>query len=381
MRRFPRACRQRYKDGRRDTLYVRLPNEEGTMKRINLGPYDDPVSWQKYHQLKADWERGRGIDLTKPLPPAPADELLVVELFDLYLTAHRDTYARNANNIATTLLKYRTALRALGTLANLPAATLTAKQIRQWIYGLAEERRLARTSINTYLYCLQNVYSWGELQDHVPETTNAVVQSVRGLKRAEGGAKETAPRQPVDFALVEATLPYMHHDTPQTIIRLLMMTGARPTEICSLTIADIHKDEANGVWIYQPARHKNSHKGLPRTIVFGREAIDLLTVYITKHRIKSGRVFRPIYPGNRRALYYSHLSLRQAIVRATREGGLTYWTPYQIRHAVATRLEAEIGIDAARAVLGHSSALTTSGYIHRDLNTVIALAKKGGIGD
>lgn len=380
MKRFPRACRQRYRDGRRDTLYVRLPDDQGTMKRVNLGPYDDPTSWQKYHKLKADWERGRGIDLTKPISPAPPDGLLVVELFELFLIAHAQTYRRdpNSKNRSTTLTKFKTALGALGEIANLPAATITAKMIRQWMYRRVEEGRLARTTINAYLHCLQSVYRWGELEDKVPEQTNAVIQSVKGLKRSEGGVKETKIRQPVDFGLVEATLPYLH-DTPATIVRLLMLTGARPSEICGLSLADIHKDEKNGVWVYQPPEHKTAHRGLPRTIVFGAEAIDLLTTYMQKHRIKSGRVFR-VEDKRAKTIHYSQLLLRHRIGIATREGGLTYWTPYQIRHTVASKLEAELGIDAARAVLGHSSSLTTSGYIHRDLSTVIALAKRGGIG-
>jgi Phage integrase family len=43
------------------------------------------------------------------------------------------------------------------------------------------------------------------------------------------------------------------------------------------------------------------------------------------------------------------------------------WSPNRLRHSAATRVRRELGIEAARALLGHSDADTTTIYAERDL--------------
>ena len=55
-----------------------------------------------------------------------------------------------------------------------------------------------------------------------------------------------------------------------------------------------------------------------------------------------------------------------------------HFTPNQLRHTAATWLRAEIGIDAARTVLGHTSASTTEIYAEQDERSAIeAMAAYG----
>lgn len=54
------------------------------------------------------------------------------------------------------------------------------------------------------------------------------------------------------------------------------------------------------------------------------------------------------------------------------------WHPHQLRHACATRLRRELGIEAARVVLGHSSALVTEVYAEIDrANATVAMERLG----
>ena len=39
---------------------------------------------------------------------------------------------------------------------------------------------------------------------------------------------------------------------------------------------DVSREAANGVWIYQPARHKNTWRGRRRVVVLGPRAIGIL---------------------------------------------------------------------------------------------------------
>jgi site-specific recombinase XerD len=54
------------------------------------------------------------------------------------------------------------------------------------------------------------------------------------------------------------------------------------------------------------------------------------------------------------------------------------WSPNRLRHATATAIRREMGIDAARACLGHSESDTTVIYAERDKELArIAMQKLG----
>jgi len=54
--------------------------------------------------------------------------------------------------------------------------------------------------------------------------------------------------------------------------------------------------------------------------------------------------------------------LTKAIRSACERAGVAHWTAYQLRHSCATTLVDEIGIDAARSVLGHKTLSQTLHY-------------------
>jgi integrase len=62
---------------------------------------------------------------------------------------------------------------------------------------------------------------------------------------------------------------------------------------------------------------------------------------------------------NRRSYYY-------AVVRACRKAGVPEWTPLQLRHTAATAIRAQFGLEAAKAILGHTRVETSHIYAQRD---------------
>ncbi len=76
--------------------------------------------------------------------------------------------------------------------------------------------------------------------------------------------------------------------------------------------------------------------------------------------------------------HYSRDSYRRAVARACERAGIPHWHPHQLRHNAATRLQRELGIEAARVVLGHKSPLVTEIYVERDLELArSAMARLG----
>ena len=58
--------------------------------------------------------------------------------------------------------------------------------------------------------------------------------------------------------------------------------------------------------------------------------------------------------------------------------GWGHWHPHQLRHAAATRIRRQYGLEAARAVLGHKSLAITEVYAEQDTAKVEEIARLAG---
>lgn len=71
-------------------------------------------------------------------------------------------------------------------------------------------------------------------------------------------------------------------------------------------------------------------------------------------------------PRRIRGTRYTKDTHARAIARACLTAGVPHWSPNQLRHSVATRVRAEIGLEAAQVVIGHSRADVTQVYAERN---------------
>ena len=77
--------------------------------------------------------------------------------------------------------------------------------------------------------------------------------------------------------VVEATLQKAT-PTIRAMIRLQVLTGMRPGELCRMRTGDIERESA--VWIYRPTRHKTEHHGHSRRILIGPQAREILEPFL-----------------------------------------------------------------------------------------------------
>lgn len=134
-------------------------------------------------------------------------------------------------------------------------------------------------------------------------------------------------------------------DVSKLAIKMILLTGQRPGEVCGMTWNEIHTD---GFWNIPAERRKG---GAAQRLPLAAMALDV----IEQARSYSGQghfVFAsPHKPG-------SHLmthTLSKAIIRHWKEIGFEEpFTPHDLRRTLRTRL-AEIGVDdvVAECVLGH----------------------------
>jgi integrase len=203
------------------------------------------------------------------------------------------------------------------------------------------------------------------------------------------------------------------------MIQLQRLTGMRSGEVVIMRACDI--DITGEVWLYTPSDHKNKWRGQPKVIPLGPRAQALVKPFLKLdteaflfsprdadewHRqqrtTKSGSNRRTtIYPSELRRREkirrmrttrtrhraarnrYDTASYRRAIqygIERAKKAGVEVpdWHPHQLRHAKATAVRRDFGLEAAQVALGHASAEVTQVYAERNLRLAIEIASKTG---
>jgi integrase len=214
----------------------------------------------------------------------------------------------------------------------------------------------------------------------------AGLRTVPSLKRNRSAARETEPVKPVSDALVEATLPHLPRPVA-ALVWLQRLTGRRPSELLTMRAGELERD--GDVWWYRPASHKNDWRGQEAVIALGPKAQAIIAEFLKEDpevylfspkdvvaelraTRKGGR------PVGMTAACYDRRTYRQAVIRACRKTGLPGWTPYQLRHTVASEVDARYGVLASSTVLGHATPKTTALYVERDRTALKQIVREIG---
>jgi len=218
---------------------------------------------------------------------------------------------------------------------------------------------------------------------------------------------------------VDALKPHVSKQA-WAIIELQRLTGMRSGEVLIMRGCDL--DMTGELWLYAPSSHKTEHHGHSRVIELGPKAQKIVEPFLKqnlqaflfspadavadqqaeKRKHRKSRVqpsqrdrSKPkpkLKPGDR----YTTDSYRRAIARACEKAWPVpdeiekeaervqawrkahYWHPHQLRHNYATRIRKEYGVEAARILLGHRSAVVTELYAEIDRGRVRDIVAKVG---
>lgn len=235
------------------------------------------------------------------------------------------------------------------------------------------------------------MFRWAVSEELVPRELYEGLRSVKGLRC--GGRDDVAESKPVTPVSNEHRLAAKPHMVRQVwdMCEIQRLTGARPGEMVRLRTKDI--EQSGDVWTYDPERHKNTHRRLPRTIFFGPKAQEILTPYLLNRQpdqaIFSAREAEAEWREKKRANrnskvqpsqvkraevsalrirkrspgdHYTVTTYRRAIARACEKAQIPAWTPHRLRHTAGTDIRRQYDVDAASAVLGHRSVQSTQVY-------------------
>jgi integrase len=188
------------------------------------------------------------------------------------------------------------------------------------------------------------------------------------------------------------------------MVAVQRLTGMRPGEVVIMRPCDIDR-QSSRTWIYRPESHKTEHHDIDRVVFLGPRAQEILRPFLDERapgaylfspreameerrrllRMQRGTKVQPSQINRRKARpkkspgdRYSVASYDRAISAACNRAGIMRWTPNQLRHAKATEIRREAGLDAARAVLGHRSPQVTEVYAEIDANKAAEIMERLG---
>lgn len=335
-----------------------------------LGPLDGPAS-------EAERERDRQVGLwlargRRPRPREGERGILVAALADRYVREFAAPYYRKNGEPTSRFRGVATAMDRLSTLFGpMPAAEFTTDELKAFRASYVREGR-SRGTVNDRTRQVVQAFRWAAQERLVPGSVHVDLKTLIPLRKGRGEAPDPEPIGPASPASIEAAQRGRHGPTTE-ILRVMLLTGMRPGEACGMRAGEI--DRSGPVWVYRPGSHKTEHHGKGRAIPIGPRAQAILAPRID--RARGPELY--LFPSGKSA--FGVTSLRRTIQRRCVRAGVEPFAPNQLRHSSLTEIGRRMGLDAARAVAGHSEASTTVIYAEReaeDLRRAVRVAEEMG---
>jgi integrase len=375
----------------------RRPVEGGPASRKASRHSPEPVV-----EVCLDPTGNHGGDSYRAAPLPPQAGLLMCQVVARYVDYCEVYYRDPSGKQTSTLGNALQAIAALEPYDDIPAASFGPKKLQEMRALLIEQGR-PRKSCNTIVKAVRRLFRWAESQELVAAGTFHALSTVETLKRGRTTAPELPPVKPVSDAVVEATLPHLPRVVAD-MVRVHRLIGGRSTEICIMRPCDF--DRSGMIWEYRPARHKTDYlEGEEeKVIAIGPKSQEILAPYFDRpaeaylfspreseferHRGMRERRKSKVQPSQQNRAkkkpkrtpreHYDRDSYRRAVQRAARKAGVESWNPHQLRHANATEVRKQFGIEAAQVMLGHKDVKVTQVYAERNLELARKVAREMG---
>jgi integrase len=254
-----------------------------------------------------------------------------------------------------------------------------------------KRKLISRQYLNKTRSAVLRMFRWGVRKGMVDPSRPRELWAIVGPQLGRTTAPEAPKVEPVSDPDVDATLPHLRPQV-RAMVQVQRLTGMRPGEVMVLRPGDI-TIRPDGVMVFRPHRHKLQHRGIERLVFIGPRAAEVLRPWLNrdpdsycfqpretvaglrteqrarrKTRVQPSQIDRSKPDAKRKPRnQYDKNSYAQAVRRACIKAGVPVWRPNQLRHTAATMLRATFGgMEAATAVLGHCTPVTTKEYAKID---------------
>lgn len=369
---------------------------------------------QKYRIWLTDWTNDNRVRN----PKATLYTYTVSDLAVDYREHAARTFTKHGRR-TTTVYNVNAAMQALeDTFGDQPAANFEGPDLvllRDSLIRREDGHVRAVKTVNDRLYLIKQAFRWAREGGRVPKDNLFDLMNVKPLRAGRCEAKAAKPVLPVEehwVAVAKAHAP----KTVGAMIDLQWLTGMRPGDVCLMRPIDI--DTTGDVWLYKPHEHKTEHLGRVRIIPLGPRAKEIIRPFLCRdlhaycfspaeahtERAEARRKKRktPLYPSHlrryatqnrnrvrppgdhydsqsyRRAIHYACSAAEREAQKHDPKAEVPRWNPHQLRHAAATRLNKQFGLEDVSVTLGHASIETTRIYAQPDVSRAIRIAQAVG---
>ena len=417
----PRLTVPTYRRHANGQAVVSVYRADGSRTEILLpGKFGSAESKQEYERVLAQLRANNG-----SLPQAKhATDITIVELVERFMEHARGYYVdpvtRNpTSEILALVAAFRPLVRICGSEPAASFGPLALQAVRNamltgsWIGDDERIERtrkgrkigLARTTCNDNIARIKLLFRWSASMELIPASVAHALATVAGLRRGRSGARETEPVKPISSAIIDDTIPHL---PPMVcdMVQILLFTGMRCGELCVMRAADL--DMTGEIWLYRPERHKGLWRGRERVIAIGPRAQAIIRHYLTPHidaymftpaaqdeMIHAARRAErrtPLYPSHAKRLAakrkangkrrpgerFAVAAINRAVRRACERANIPRWHVHQLRHSASLTFARELGLEAARAALGHASVDMSAMYAGHDIEAAKKVAAHVG---
>lgn len=367
---------------RRIPQYPRKVNSSGRV-RVRFqgrayylpGKLGSPESLAEYARLIAEFAAG------VPKPTISHHRITVEELAAAYLLA--DTRGAEHPQVERVARACAPAIRLFGPTV---AAEFSATRLEQVQLAMVsgswmtdEERatslRWSKSYIDQQIGRIRKVFRWGELRELIPAGRFEHLRTLPAIRADPRVVKINPPREVCDWEKqVVPVLPFLS-PAFAAVVQIQFYGGMRPSEALNIRRGEIDRRKLPDVWLYCPPHHKGTHRSVMLIKGLGPKAQAVLAPWLLLCADDDAPLFRR-HATNRP---YTAEGYSAAVQRACRRAGVKPWCPYQLRHLARLTVTQEFGLEAARAVLGHSSVSMTAQYSRQiDIATIAEVMRKIG---
>ncbi|MFQ5423650.1 MAG: tyrosine recombinase XerC [Phycisphaerae bacterium] len=435
MPRPPKPPKYRRRTIRGKTVAYCTFTDPATNRRrdVWLGPYGSPESQERYARVLAELQSGSVAVHDVARQTRSVGGPTVTQLCDAFRRSEIDRFSQGES------ANYDLAIRLFRRLCgNLPAQSVGPNRLRD-VRTAMIELGWSRGYCNKQTNRIRRIYKWGVSHETCSVESYQRLATIEPLRRGQTEAHDNPPVRPVPDEAIDAVLPHVSRQVA-AMIELQRLTGMRPGEVCGMRPVDLDMSEA--IWVFRPETHKTAWCGRTRVVHLGPKAQAVIRSFLAG-RSTTAHLFSPAEAeierraamhaarktpmscGNRpgicrkdhprwkagdryttpsylRAIQYAcdkafpppdPLAKRDGETKAQWQARLTLkqkqelkawrkahrWHPHQLRHNAATLIRREFGLEAARILLGHSSAVVTEAvYVDRDEQLALRVAGTRG---
>ena len=254
-----------------------------------------------------------------------------------------------------TLSQYKQNLELFFKKVNKPVYSISANDIRAYLYGYQQERHVKSSSLNLIRSNLKTFFAW--LQDEGIIQKNPASR----LSVIKGEPTQRHAMEPLELELLRSVCKTLRE---KALIDFLYSTGCRVSEAANMKIDQVD-------WLNHTAFVDHGKGGKSRTVYLNAESQVSLDTYVKSRDDSSPYLFVKVRkPHTQITTQAMQNEVRRIESRANIK---THVTPHVFRHTTATTaIRNGMPIEQVQRMLGHSNISTTTIYTAINQNDVKA---------